>query len=73
MRDKVFRDDQWELGYTGSVATINRFFDDPGGEARLDARHASLRWIGSRCAGPENFLRMGPKIVVGRHAKPLTA
>ena len=37
MKDKAYRDSQWELRYTGRVAAINRFIDELG--TRNEAGH----------------------------------
>jgi hypothetical protein len=56
MRDKAFRDDQWERRYTGAVGPINRFIDKLG--AKDEAGHPPYippMYQGSRRTGPEHL------------------
>ena len=43
MRDKNFRDDQWERRYAGRVERINRFIDELGAKDAADHLRISLR------------------------------
>jgi hypothetical protein len=43
MRDKDFRDDQWERRYAGRVERINRFIDELGAKDAVGHLRTSLR------------------------------